>query len=502
MSDISRLLDKIEDKIENIDKLLRPIRTKMSNKNKDLEEMLNWLRNGKNNVFITIQNSNSYDTEDIYNIKFDKKNINILNKSNTLVTQNLLLAYIIENTNNFFNKFIIQSLKNSITHPKLCIYQSLTIPISIHYNFETYIQENILIFSDTNKNQKLLSLYKNIINVRGNGACFYRAVLYSLFISLYQHDEIQYVFKCLDYLQNFFNDSVFNDFFNKFKIIISKKLPYIYLYILYSLYDLLLIVKCKIQLITIIEHNLQKTILENKLEYYVNKIVSGKTILEGLRYQNEYATDMIILILPYILGCGTICVVKSTNIECYNLKNIMTNIEINIIDNKIQQTVLPNINIFHIGMHFLTIIPNVNDFNIISQIKFDSMDKSEYIKTIISKISNKVNNLSELLNKLSDKKYNKDLIILLIKEYFNKFKYPYFDITTLIQNIKGFNINTERVIEEVFKTYIKKYFIDKKDKVAEEIDKLLQINNRNFTQKILLNAFRNVLADYRRNGLI
>ena len=510
MSDISQLLDNIEEKIDKIDKLLRPIRTKISNNHKDLNKMENWIVFHRNNkFFLTIQISNSYDTEDIYDIKLDKQNINILNKSNKLIKNNLVLIYIIKNTNDFFDESIKHI--NNIIYPMLCIYD--TLPISIHYNFKKYIEIYPRIFKDENINNKLLIYYNNIINVRGNGACFYRAVLYSLFISLYQHNDKTYVFNCLIYLKKFFNDIVFNDFFNKFEIIITKKLSYIYLYILYCLYDLLLIVKCKQQLINIIEFNKTKEIIQlnangkslgHTLNYYVNKIVLGKTVLNGLRYQNELASDIILELLPYILGCNSICIVKNTHINILYLKEKYKNINIYFLKNEIQEIqeiVLPNINIFHIDVHFLTLIPINNDIDIISKINFTRMNTISYIQQIISGIPNKFDKWEDLLSKIKDPKKT-DLIILLIKEYFKKFIYTYDDIYNFISNIKGYNIINERVVKEVFIMYIKNEFIDKKDKLQKEIENLLKITNRSSIQRILLNAYNDVKAYYKNEGYI
>lgn len=433
MSDISRLLDNIEDKIEQIGRVLAsvPVRTPIHApiqslffiKN-TLKEMKDWLNIDTSELLVILIQKYTNTPKNLSNLsKIDNflktkkikclksvyifqlktfNNISLLdgNRKNKILSNYNLIGdnyirelsendknniYIVDiNSNNIFNEnqLIIQNLlaikQNQILYN---IHQSS--PIKLHFSIEKYMSDDPRRFGE---NIKFKQLFNTIIKVNGDGECFYRSVLYSLFISIFMHNDKNYAVRCINQLKIFFYHKIFNDFFDKFIIIIQNNLSYIIFLLLYSVYDLLFIIQCRKNILEIISINNNFnlgggiTLIQQVKEYDIENSISS---FEGLSKLGTFANGIIINLLPFILGCKSsclVCVINTMYTPTYNDFNNFKGIQNKFIpENNIK---LPNINLIYSTIHYDVLLPNNNNHNIMKTINLAPVNTTMYVNSI------------------------------------------------------------------------------------------------------------------------
>jgi hypothetical protein len=226
MSDISRLLDNIEDKIEQIGRVLAsvPIRGPMRNpmhspihapmnrsihvpiNNKEYKQFIIfdktrnifrmfdnelYTRITKYSLFNNIVGSNKSKNNEIsYQIIINELNKSITNLTNYNIQT--IMAIDKDSTEiNFYSNSIVDVKPNYILY-----LITVDAPIRLHLSMKSYIQlESEYLYTQTNSDTRdLKKVYDiignqyNLICVRGDGNCYYRAVLYNLLISILYSD--------------------------------------------------------------------------------------------------------------------------------------------------------------------------------------------------------------------------------------------------------------------------------------------------------------------------
>lgn len=263
---------------------------------------------------------------------------NVLNIHNWCMVDDTLI--ITNNNNNVklnFPKFFTNNVSNN---PRLIMFAlTKNSPIKKHFNIDTYFW---YINNEINVKKQNINTIKEkfdyVIISNNDGDSLYRSTIYSLFISiLYNSDRDLQEKWCKHLRKNFFNDEVFNNFFEQFNIIITHKLSFLLFTILYSIYDLLFIIFCRNNIILFLNDN--KTVNIN-----INKTNIKNISLSKKDYNIQY-------ILSFIIGFTKINIVEiSKDILLYNA-------DITSIDNYEQlknrfipsnfSDILPEVNLLH-----------------------------------------------------------------------------------------------------------------------------------------------------------
>lgn len=332
MEEINIILDKIEQKIVDISLLLNVNPGANTGANTDI--ILYGFYNNK-----TLNNKLLFEHYKHFNLDM----IQTINKKQIIINS-------IFRINKYANKLIMDDDINNINElkPNDAIYLNFYFPgnviysstpvIGEHYTLNNFIQtknykEKVRLKHINNSFfRNLTENFQGIINVNGDGKCYYRAVLYGLLISVLYLVDIPNM-EDVNKLRNFFENHIFfNEIFNRY----GQLIPYINFIIVYSKYDSELITICKKKI-------LDKILL---MKNNINKESLNKCC-EILQSDTRYANNEIIAfgILPALLGCKKSFIYNNYKLNTSEIEELYT-----------ENNRLPFNNIIKIGDHYQILV--------------------------------------------------------------------------------------------------------------------------------------------------
>ena len=258
----------------------------------------------------------------------------------------IFFAIFNNNSYDIIPKYSNNNLKNTykLNNNDIIYTYSNSAIIYIYQNIDELIEADKYSKQIKQNYESIRHIIKGRINVKGDGNCYYRAVLYSVFITILfgKNKNIQYI----KYIKSKFKEDVFIDFFNSL-----ENINYIDFMKLYMTYDMIFIEKCKRLMLEYIKENIKYFINVYDERFENSSLLEfSKEINDILMKRNECIQGIISgsHILPFLLGCkeSTIYIMYS-NQPIYQEHGV----------NKISHNTLPNVHILLNPGHYSIFIP-------------------------------------------------------------------------------------------------------------------------------------------------
>ena len=273
-----------------------------------------------------------------------------------------------------------------------------------------YIDPQLKInFLSSNSLNELEKFYKGYINVRGDGSCYYRSVIYSLLTSiLFSNYNIQtkerYINRLLDIFKEYYD--VKEKFFNEIKK--NLDITYLDFLILFTRNDKIIRTTLRKLLIEYIkdENSIIDTILGNTYSTILstNYLEQRFPKMENINNLRKYIEDDSTYIEGSMANLGLLPKILHSKGQYLINQDRDRNLQITISKFKDIEDPLPMINVILIREHYGILIPKEDLYN-----KNIQSYVSKSVRIISSK--NKKNNLKELINNsLSNEKYKYSIL--------------------------------------------------------------------------------------------